>query len=80
MDWLDRDEPLAYTYSYQMDEDVTLLYSGDKNKWDFKLPIKEGAENATLNVTADVQDSLGMSSAVISSVLVSYNVILRYIV
>jgi hypothetical protein len=69
--WLDHDEPFTYTFSYQLEEEVTLLYSGEKDQWTFKLPIKEGAENSTLNITADVQDSLGMSSVTMTSVLVS---------
>lgn len=70
-DWQDQDPPLAYTFTYTLGKESTVLYSGEQNQRTFKLPIAEGADNSTINITAEIQDSLGMSAFTFKAVLVS---------
>lgn len=79
-DWIDQDPPLSYAFSYTLGEETTLLYTGDLNQRSFKLPIAEGADNSTINITSELTDSLGMSAVAWTTVLVSSTVISRFFI
>jgi len=71
VDWEDQDPPLVYTFTYTLGKESTIIYSGEQSQRTFKLPIAEGADNSTINITTEIQDVLGMSAQTFQTVLVS---------
>lgn len=60
--WKDKDLPLKYRYFYQKDNDFIELYGGTSKQSSSLLPMGDASSNYSINVIAEIQDSLGSTT------------------